>query len=104
MGRHLAFAWAVMGGNRIHLRLPRELIYSITIYNDPILWEIERYKADLKHSLLANLDGQARGRLSWRPRLLSDPNEQFLYRLLPSMGEASASVDYIYLANKRQAW
>jgi hypothetical protein len=51
--------WAVMGGNRIHLRLPRELIHSITIYNDAIGWEIERYKADiferLKPKLLADL-------------------------------------------------
>lgn len=56
--------WAVIKGNRIHIRLSREMIHSIPIYNDAIGWEIERYKADiferLKPDLLANFDMQAR--------------------------------------------
>jgi hypothetical protein len=51
--------WAVVGGNRIHIQLPREMIHSIPIYNDAIGWEIERYKADiferLKPKLFADL-------------------------------------------------
>ena len=51
--------WAVIRGNRIHIRLPREMIHSIPIYNYAIGWEIERYKADiferLKPKLLADL-------------------------------------------------
>ena len=52
--------WAVIGGNRVHIKLPREMIHSIPIYNDAIGSEIERYKADiferLKPKLLAYLD------------------------------------------------
>jgi hypothetical protein len=51
-------------GNRIHIRLSREMIHSIPIYNDAIGWEIERHKADIfermKPDLLANFDMQAR--------------------------------------------
>jgi hypothetical protein len=63
--------WAVIRGNRIHIRLLREMIHSIPIYNDAIGWEIERYKADiferLKPKLLADLNvdvNERVGRLS----------------------------------------
>lgn len=59
--------WAVSRGNRIHIRLPREMIHSIPIYNDAIGWEIERYKADiferLKPKLLADLNVDVNGRV-----------------------------------------
>jgi hypothetical protein len=51
--------WAIIDGKRIQVRLPRDLIHSITIYNDAIDREIERDKEDifekLKPSILADL-------------------------------------------------
>lgn len=39
--------WFVLESRRLHLKAPRALIHMISIYNDAVEWEIERYKEDI---------------------------------------------------------
>jgi len=44
--------WAHIGGREIFVNLPRETIHSeLSIYNDAIGWEIERFKHDIVERL-----------------------------------------------------
>lgn len=51
--------WATVDGNRTQIRVPREVIHHIPMYNDAIEREIQRDKEDifekLKPSILVNL-------------------------------------------------
>ncbi len=44
--------WSVVNGQRTFVRIPRETIHSeLSIYNDAVGWEIERFKEDIAQRL-----------------------------------------------------
>ncbi|MCW5692488.1 MAG: hypothetical protein KIT48_08990 [Pseudolabrys sp.] len=45
----------VNDGNRVPIEVPRELIHTITMYNDAIETEIEQYKEDIVSRLLPHI-------------------------------------------------
>jgi hypothetical protein len=47
--------WAELGGRKIYIRIPREMVHSLSIYNDAVSWEIERFKDDIVQRLAPSL-------------------------------------------------
>jgi len=39
--------WTTVRGAQVHIRVPRDMIHSIPMYNDAVEWEIEQYKSDI---------------------------------------------------------
>jgi len=47
--------WAQIHGRRQYVRIPRDMIHALQIYNDAIGWEIERFKDDIVQRLVPQL-------------------------------------------------
>ena len=47
--------WTELGGRKIYVRITREMVHSLSIYNDAIGWEIERFKDDIVQRLAPSL-------------------------------------------------
>jgi hypothetical protein len=51
--------WTECEGRKIHVRIPREMIHSLLMYNDALEWEIEWHKDDIVQRLGSNILQQA---------------------------------------------
>ena len=39
--------WVILDGRRVLLSASRDMIHSLSFYNDAVSWEIERHKVDI---------------------------------------------------------
>lgn len=53
-GQYLS-RWAIVDGNRTQVRVPREMIHNMPMYNDAIEREIQRDKEDIFEKLKPNI-------------------------------------------------
>ena len=47
--------WTEFGGRKIYVRITREMVHSLSVYNDAVGWEIERFKDDIVQRLAPSL-------------------------------------------------
>jgi len=43
--------WTNVDGRKLYVRISREMVHSLSIYNDAVGWEIERFKDDIVQRL-----------------------------------------------------
>ena len=47
--------WVEVNGRNTFVTIPRDMIHTVSIYNDAVGWEIERFKLDIVERLKPHL-------------------------------------------------